>query len=1466
MAADDLSAVTGEDARGILARARAGIHTWISRAGRGLLHATPAAIMTAMTAAALAPLLVPLIAGGAAGAEVIGQILAQLGNVGSGYISESIQDVVRRLRGEAAVTTVSEDTVRNVLERRLEADWAGSHASGLRAEMAGVLKAVNGIATSLEAAFGSEVQGLAAHIGQAVGQMSETVTEFAGLREDVLAALASIQADVARTQSLQENTLWYARDASSKLDRVSVEIVLLRRSLRQGPFSASQPAGADTGTETTDGELPDVHPYPGLAPFGETDEFWFHGRERLTASLATRLRERLRGSSPMLVVGASGAGKSSLLNAGLIPELRDGRFAPGCGDWPCFPMTPGTFPLRELAVRLAMLAELPTSVVLENIETDPGWTPLIVRQALLTRDERRRRGVQAGAGAGIGAHDLKGISGSRRLILIIDQFEEVFTQCEGQERIKFIEAICAMASGSVADPPPALVVICLRAGFVEECTAHPPLEPALQDQFIVGPMRASELTAAIEEPARDAGLTVDGGLAATMLSDLGAVTSPVTPDSATYDPGALPLLAHALRETWERREHGRMTLSAYHTAGGIKEAIGRKADDVYDSLDDTGKQVARELLGHMISVRADAEDTRRRLSRPALLAELPTAYADRAVQVLDLLEAHRLVTSDGESVQIAHEALLRHWPRLSGWLAENRAWLRHRQRLTEQAREWDEGSRHPDRLLRGVQLSDITEELTTARSASLGDLETTFLRLSQRRRARAHRTRLEFMSILTAAVVVASGFAIAAQRSSRAARDQQAIAQSQQLAARAQTLADSDPGTSLALSLEAYRRQQTTAAVSSLLTAQSSYFHPLRSPAGPVSAVAYDPKRHLLASASNAVVLWNTDTNKPTATLTGQSPFYDVAFAPSGLWLAGAEENGDTVIWNMHRVVRNLHRRAVATLRAPDSTSTDTVAFSHNGQMLATAGYDGEVTLWRTGTFRKFRTIHVGGGPVWSIAFSSDDSQLAAACSDHIVRVWNTARLGSVPVMLTGPATPVRSVAFSPRSWSPLLAAGDDSGTIRLWNPRTRKLRAILSKGSGPVLSLAFTPDGSQLASGSGGRGGAAVRLWNITSDTLTPLTGPANDVSGVAFSPDSQMLASADEDGTVGLWKIPPLPPPAPPIPAVAATPLRGGIIATTAAGQIDIWNLDKPSRLLNPPARLAGTLKPGAAEPSIAFGSGGQWLAAPARSGGIDVWSGPHQARADDLNPPKDPRQISSVAFRPGKPLVVAAGSVNDYIYLWTVPTGKLLMTFSGQQQGPVTALAFSQDGSLLAAGGADGTIVVGCVSLKGGIAHVTCIQQVTGGFGPIEALTFSPQPNTLASASADGTVKLWHVSSRGTLTGTATLPGPTQPVVSVAFSSDGTMLAASAADRTISLWNTPKYRSPSLFATITGLAAATGVAFVPGTHIIAGAASDGTAQFWNTNPDQVAEGICKTAPPALTRARAGIGAAFQPVCLHG
>jgi hypothetical protein len=477
------------------------------------------------------------------------------------------------------------------------------------------------------------------------------------------------------------------QDQGEELRRLSISIALLRRSLARYPA-----ADADAAVPG----LPDpidagVCPYPGLAPFSEDYEEWFYGRDRLIAELLTRLGQRLYGPAPLIVMGASGAGKSSLLWAGLIPELCDGGLAvpgsqdgPGSRDWPLKVMTPGKSPLSDLAALLADLLRVPAPQVQVQLAADPASTALIIRQGLLTRDERRRRGA-----------DLQAMGRDRRLVLVIDQFEEVFTQCgDGDERRRFIDALCAATRGSLDDPPPALVVLGMRAAFVEGCTAHPGLMPALADPLTVGPMMPQELREAIESPARQVGLAVETGLAATMLRDLGAV-EPLGEDIATYDPGKLPLLAHALRETWASRQHGQLTVAAYEAAGGIKNALAATADRLYTGLDESGQRVAKRLLLRMVAIQPDAEDTRRRMSRDTLLAEFPAADAETVAGVLDDLDRQRLVTADQDTVQIAHEALLRYWPRLARWLAEDREWRHEQQRLADAAHEWDDGPPPP---------------------------------------------------------------------------------------------------------------------------------------------------------------------------------------------------------------------------------------------------------------------------------------------------------------------------------------------------------------------------------------------------------------------------------------------------------------------------------------------------------------------------------------------------------------------------------------------------------------------------------------------------------------------------------------------------------------------------------------------------------------------------------------------------
>jgi WD40 repeat protein len=1442
-------------------RARTGIRAWVSQSGRAVMLMAPPAIVTAMTAAALTPVVLPLLGvtagavGIAAGTVAIQQLLTQLGGLGGNYLADMLHDVTVRLRGEARVAGISEETLRSMVERRLDAELAGPRAAGLRTEITQLLRAVNGVDEALRAAYASDVPGLAAHLGREMTRLSQTVTEFAELRDQMLGSLTAIQHDTAFIRTA-------VQDQGDELRRLNLNITFLRREVvrsRPEPRPAAG-EGEPPAPRSPAAAGPRVRPYPGLAAFGETDADWFYGREHLTAVLLDELRERLRGASPLMVVGASGAGKSSVLRAGLLPELDTGGLAePGSEGWPRIIMTPGPLPFRDLALRLAQRADLAATMVLDELAADPARTPTIIRQGLLPRADRQRHGV-IGTAPDLAPEDQAAAGAPARLVLVIDQFEEIFTQCsDGDERMRFVDAVCAAAHGTTRDPPAALVVIGLRMSFAEQCTAHPELEPALRDPVIVGPMNVQELRDAIELPARRAGLTVEEGLAAAMLRDLGAVESPGSASFATYDPGRLPLLAHALRETWEDSDGDQLTITAYDAVGGIANALASKADEVYGSFDAHGQQVARRLLEHMVAVHPDADDTRRRMRRGALLSELPAADAPTAGHILDTLEKERLVTADEDTVQLAHEALLRYWPTLARWLQENRAWRQEQQRLAEHAREWEASGRHPDRLLRGAQLSAVHDLLTSTRRAELGGREEAFLDASETRQGRTERTRRTVVAVLAVLVILAGGLAVLAQENSHTARQQQAIAQSIGLVAQASEIQAGNPDTSLLLSLEAYRVDHSPEAVSSLLSAQASFFTArLASGSGPVNAVAYDPADGRLASAGQdgTVTVWSTRTRRPVATLRGPSPVYAVAFSPDGRLLAGAEQDGSTAVWDA-----GTGRQAGAVQRAP--APVDAVAFSPDGRVLATAGEDGTVTLWRAGSLTDIRALAVGNGTISAVAFSPDGRRLAAACADHDVRLWDLARPAAPPLVLRGHTDLVRAVAFSPDG--SLLASGGDDGTVRLWDGRTGSPQGVLTSGTAPVHAVAFSPDSRLLASGGEDH---VVRLWDVRSRAQADaLTGPASTVSGVAFSPDGDTLASADADATIGLWGVPaPSPPGAAAVAVAGSRP--GALLATAGTGRaISLWDAGRNRS----PALPGLTAQPGAAAgpgasqaaASIALSPDGKILAAPAADGSVTLWSTARRRRAGTLTAPGP---IDAVAYQPARghaPALLAGGSTNGDIYLWLPGAPRPVQYISGQL-APVHALAFSPDGTLLAAGSDDGTILLARITSAGGPVRTATLTQMDGQ-AQVESVAFSPDGTTLASAAGPDT-QLWDIASPRRPGGPVTLPGATQAaVISVAFSSDGATLAAAADDAAVRLWEVADPGAPAAVATLTGLGNPTSVAFEPGRPVLVGAAADGTAVFWDIRPDAVASRICASHP----RVSAAVlqpylrGVSYRPAC---
>lgn len=454
-----------------------------------------------------------------------------------------------------------------------------------------------------------------------------------------------------------------------------------------------------------DGRLPaeDVCPYRGLQPFqGEHAEFFF-GREALTQWLV----EGLRGSRFLAVIGPSGSGKSSVVRAGLIPTLRQGAL-PESEMWTILVMTPGARPLEELAAHLAPLLDREGDHVArmlqlqDQLQADQRTLHAAVRLALVEKDP------------------------STCVLIIVDQFEELFTLCQDEEeRQRFLDNLL-YASGIAQGRT--MVVIAMRADFYARAAAYPELADRMADhQVLVTPMEETELRQAIEAPAQRVDLTFDNGLVDTVLADvLGA-------------PGALPLMEHALLELWRRRQGQRLTFAAYWETGGVGGAIARRAEEEYGALPQEQRETARRILLRLVQPGEGTEDTRRRATFSELIPRSEQASVVEAV-IERLADARLLTTSRDtvtgeEQVDVAHEALIRGWPRLQRWIDEDRTALRTHRRLTDAALEWEQHRRDESYVYRGVRLAEA-EDWRSEHEDELNQLEREFLDTSKAQQQR----------------------------------------------------------------------------------------------------------------------------------------------------------------------------------------------------------------------------------------------------------------------------------------------------------------------------------------------------------------------------------------------------------------------------------------------------------------------------------------------------------------------------------------------------------------------------------------------------------------------------------------------------------------------------------------------------------------------------------------------------------
>jgi WD40 repeat protein len=1155
----------------------------------------------------------------------------------------------------------------------------------------------------------------------------------------------------------------------------------------------------------------DICPYLGLPAYTEDDRERFFGRERQTDALLERVRGRLSRPFPLLVTGASGVGKSSLLRAGLLARIeRDGLGAPDSADWPRIRVSLSDDPVGTV-----------TTAIGEELGTDV--------EALISGDQP-----------------------SGRFVLVVDQFEQAFLQSAETEAQDLVDLLTGLSRSGAA-----VVVIGVRSDFYGACVDLRGLSSADLDTFFLRPLTEEELREVITGPAEHAGLAVDDELTDLIVRDIGA--RPVSRRRTT----AMPRLSHALQATWQQRSGRRLTVAAYQAAGGIDGSVAATAEAVYAALDEDGRHEARRILLELVAVGVvpGVEDTLRTAPLTDLL---------RNGAVLDALVRARLVTVDRDTAQITHETLFELWPRLQEWVEREREnlWIRDRLRLDAQA--WRGRQRDASFLYEGSRLSDA---LRYAREAHLGADETEFVAAGRRRERRRIRRLRQSIAVLAVLLVAAIGGGAIAIRQTGVAEARTREANVRQLVAMADAVRDRAPRTALHLDLAALTLSPTheyrTNLLQSLMSmrfggqVQSSlpgtgYEDVLSlavSPDGRTVAAGHDDRTvslwriagHRLVSealgrfevpnseitelrfsadgrsvavlgdqAGKASTMSWWDVTNPArprrASMVNTGDRLAVALTPDGRWVAAVtyddpQRHGDR---SPRLSLGRLAGPAVVDYReVPRAGALH--GFSQDGRLMLTSNSaDAGYILWDISdparpslrsTF-KITTVEAGSATLLGHperASFSADSRVVVISKDGrpavVVDISTPTRPLHVATLADDAITSVASsLAFAKQGRT--LAVGSLGQILQLWDlsePRQpRVLNALGGTGGGDTTALTFTPDGRSFLSG--GMYGA-TSLWHLAPPSPPPLLarrddGGFNHIRPVSITADGRRLIS----GAV-LWDIsvPGNPTAVAQLPATAAAIRPDGRLAATRtnAGRVTLLDLTDPAHP-RPTATIQLHVEHSA---GLVFSPDGRTLATPESidSAATQPHVGPDMYGLWDVTDPKhptrlarvrgsipwDPSRVPAFAFSPDGTGFVTAE--DGGIILWdnadrgrpgrqsTVPT----------PNGSVQTLAYSRDGRRLAVGGDAGLSIWD-------VADRTRPRQLTHLKGKVETLAFSPDGRVLFTAGFDNKIQVLSVADPTDPIVATAVSGHRSTVTGLTVAPDGRALVSRDMGGEVRLWN--------------------------------------------------------------------------------
>lgn len=1093
------------------------------------------------------------------------------------------------------------------------------------------------------------------------------------------------------------------------------------------------------GVVTRPDNAADVSPYPGLRSFGAADAAWFYGRDAETSDLLVRLSGKLGTGGPLVVVGASGSGKSSLLVAGLLPALDKAAAETGADRWPRVVLTPGDRPVDTLAARLAGV-----------IQVDPGTIAATIRHGPALFGQQVRAAAERTARAG------------GRLVIVVDQFEQLFTDgASGPERVAFATAL--------ASAWPALVLIAVRADYVPDCIALEPLRPGLDSPFVVGPLGAAALRQVITLPATRAGLVLEDGLVDRLISDVGAR------DGSGFAQGALPRLAHALRATWQNRWGNVLTLRGYQATGGVDRAVAVTADQLYGLLHPHHQDVLRATLLRLVRVLPDAGLSRRTAARGEL--------DERAVA--SLVDA-RLVSVDDDGVRLSHDALLTAWPRLRAWVDAERQDLLLRQRLDESATNWAESGRDRGDLYRGTRLAAAVE---WAGHHPLTPPQQEFLRASEREQRRGTRRLRTVIAALAVLLVASLAAGLVAYYQTRVADDRLSEAESRRLATLAEQAADTWPRQSQLLAAAAWRRAPTRQAREALLATQNQRLDTVLSGhEGAVVSVAFDPHGTTLVSGGvdGTVRVWDLATRKGRVLFRTDQAVNAVEFSPDGRRLAvgSTDENLYLLDAETGDVRRKIGHGAPVVA----------VGFSPDGRAVVTT--NGTPQLFDAASGRQLGDPLMGHEDiVTSVQFTEDGEQIVTGSPDASIRMWDVVTQALVRTIPT--AGPCLFVAYDPDHD---VVSCRNGTTIGRWDIATgERVGDPLTGHTNTIQDLAFGMDGQVLASTSADR---TVRLWYLRTGQQIgePMQGSEDDTFGVAFSPDDRVLAVASGDGNIMLWQ--PVLPAAAGRTAFSDISADGDLVAfADDETTVTTWDV-ATHEAAGPPLRCArGPVGPptfsrdgerlavpcpeglvvwtvggdevrrfdGLKVTAAAFSPDGDTLAVstdePGGEGGALelVGLGEDGDRRELWSHEDDDQTVWSIAFSPGGDQV-AAGTLDGVITLYD--------TESGEQDGaPLTGhidavqgIAFQPHGHLLASSGWDNTVRMWDLN-----THEQSGPSLTEHTKRAVTLSFSADGTRLASAGWDGIPLIWDVADQ-TVQSALREPGDMQ---GIRYLADGTLV---------------------------------------------------------------------------------------------